>query len=303
MCLIAILEPFTQLLSDTFADELAIHRVTDISADKPSKPSGSKPSGSKPSGSKPSGSKRSGSKRWHSGLCGVHVQEADRQPGRPRCRTAAVPAGERAAGHDHRAGRAGPGARRGHRLRRRLPARRRAARSPLIAWSPYGKHAGPQLPDRYPDGGVGPGQLSGYTAFESPNPVYWTARGYAVVNADMPGTWYSGGDATFLSPEEALRGHDLIEWAGTQSWSNGRVGMSGVSYLTSSMWTIAATRPPHLAARGEPRCSAWPGRPPRHLHGVCKPPARRWRGLGLGTADGIVGSVTWRALVSGMLSF
>ena len=119
---------------------------------------------------------------------------------------------------------------------------------PLIAWSPYGKHAGPQLPERYPDGGVAPGQLSPYTAFESPDPVYWTARGYAVVNADMPGTWFSGGDATFLSPEEAACGHDLIEWAGTQSWSNGRVGLSGVSYLTSSQWTIAATRPPHLAA-------------------------------------------------------
>jgi uncharacterized protein len=119
---------------------------------------------------------------------------------------------------------------------------------PLIAWSPYGKHAGPQLPERYPDGGVAPGQLSPYTAFESPDPVYWTALGYAVVNADIPGTWYSGGDATFLSPEEALYGHDLIEWAGTQSWSNGRMGLSGVSYLTSSQWTIAATRPPHLAA-------------------------------------------------------
>ena len=119
---------------------------------------------------------------------------------------------------------------------------------PLIAWSPYGKHAGPQLPERYPDGGVAPGQLSPYTAFESPDPAYWTARGYAVVNADIPGTWYSGGDATFLSPEEAWYGHDLIEWAGTQSWSNGRVGMSGVSYLTSCQWTIAATRPPHLAA-------------------------------------------------------
>jgi uncharacterized protein len=119
---------------------------------------------------------------------------------------------------------------------------------PLIAWSPYGKHAGPQLPERYPDGGVAAGQLSPYTAFESPDPVYWTARGYAVVNADIPGTWYSGGDATFLSPEEALCGHDLIEWAGTQGWSNGRVGLSGVSYLTSSQWTIAATRPPHLAA-------------------------------------------------------
>jgi uncharacterized protein len=119
---------------------------------------------------------------------------------------------------------------------------------PLVAWSPYGKGAGPQLPERYPDGGVAAGQLSGYTAFESPDPVYWTARGYAVVNADMPGTWYSGGDATFLSPEEALAGRDLIEWAGTQGWSNGKVGMSGVSYLTCSMWTIAATRPPHLAA-------------------------------------------------------
>jgi uncharacterized protein len=119
---------------------------------------------------------------------------------------------------------------------------------PLIAWSPYGKHAGPQLPDRYPDGGVAPGQLSRYTAFESPDPVYWTARGYAVVNADIPGTWNSTGDATFLSPEEALYGHDVIEWAGTQGWSNGRVGLSGVSYLTSSQWTIAATGPPHLAA-------------------------------------------------------
>jgi predicted acyl esterase len=118
----------------------------------------------------------------------------------------------------------------------------------LVAWSPYGKHAGPQLPERYPDGGVAPGQLSAYTAFESPDPLHWTARGYALVNADIPGTWHSGGDATFLSPEEAWCGHDLVEWAGTQSWSNGRVGLSGVSYLTSSQWTIAATRPPHLAA-------------------------------------------------------
>jgi len=119
---------------------------------------------------------------------------------------------------------------------------------PLIAWSPYGKHAGPQLPERYPDGGVAPGQLSRYAAFESPDPVHWTARGYAVVKADIPGTWFSGGDATFLSPEEAACGHDLIEWAGTQTWSNGKVDLSGVSYLTSSQWTIAATRPPHLAA-------------------------------------------------------
>jgi predicted acyl esterase len=58
---------------------------------------------------------------------------------------------------------------------------------PLIAWSPYGKHAGSQVTERYPDGGVAPGQLSGYAAFESPDPLYWTARGYAVINADIPG--------------------------------------------------------------------------------------------------------------------
>jgi hypothetical protein len=119
---------------------------------------------------------------------------------------------------------------------------------PLIAWSPYGKHIEGQLNARYPDCGVEPGQLSRYTAFESPDPVHWTARGYAVVNADIPGTWYSGGDATFLSPQEAGYGHDLVEWAGTQPWSNGKVGMSGVSYLASCQWMIAATNPPHLAA-------------------------------------------------------
>src|SRR5215471_15947781 len=119
---------------------------------------------------------------------------------------------------------------------------------PLIAWSPYGKHAGSQVTERYPDGGVAPGQLSGYTAFESPDPLYWTARGYAVINADIPGSWHSGGNATFLSPEEAACGHDFIEWAAAQPWSNGKAGMSGVSYLTSAQWSIAATRPPHLAA-------------------------------------------------------
>jgi hypothetical protein len=119
---------------------------------------------------------------------------------------------------------------------------------PLIAWSPYGKHAGSQVTERYPDGGVAPGQLSAYAAFESPDPLYWTARGYAVVNADIPGSWHSGGNATFLSPQEAACGHDFIEWAAAQPWSNGKVGMSGVSYLASAQWSIAATSPPHLAA-------------------------------------------------------
>jgi len=90
----------------------------------------------------------------------------------------------------------------------------------LVAWSPYGKHAGPQLPERYPDGGVAPGQLSAYTAFESPDPVHWAARGYAVVNADIPGTWHSGGDATFLSPRKPRT---------PTTWSNGQARRAGAT--------------------------------------------------------------------------
>lgn len=78
--------------------------------------------------------------------------------------------------------------------------------------------------------------------------MHWTARGYAVVNVDIPGTWHSGGNATYLSPEEAASGYDLVEWAAAQPWSSGKAGMTGVSYLASAQWSIAAANPPHLAA-------------------------------------------------------
>ena len=118
----------------------------------------------------------------------------------------------------------------------------------LIAWGPYGKHGDLVLTTLRPAGGVAVGQLSPYTTFESPDPVFWVSHGYVIINVDMPGTWYSGGHATFMSPEEAQYGHDFIEWAAAQSWSNTKVGLSGVSYLTVVQWTIAATNPPHLAA-------------------------------------------------------
>jgi len=51
-----------------------------------------------------------------------------------------------------------------------------------------------------------------------------------------------------MSPREAEDCYDLIEWAGTQSWSNGKVGMHGVSYQAWTQWKLAALNPPHLAA-------------------------------------------------------
>jgi uncharacterized protein len=83
----------------------------------------------------------------------------------------------------------------------------------------------------FPKSGVLPEHTSDYTAFEAPDPMYWTRHGYAIIVADCPGTWYGDGKVTYTSPEEAELFYDLIEWAGVQEWSSGLVGLSGVSYL------------------------------------------------------------------------
>ncbi|WP_319430923.1 CocE/NonD family hydrolase [Mycobacterium sp. RTGN5] len=93
-----------------------------------------------------------------------------------------------------------------------------------------------------------PYQISSETGWEAPDPVTWVARGYAVINADTRGAGTSDGVGSLLSDDEARDVYDLIEWAGTQPWSNGRVGMLGVSYLALSQYKAAALHPPHLAA-------------------------------------------------------
>ncbi|WP_165628945.1 CocE/NonD family hydrolase [Klenkia taihuensis] len=120
--------------------------------------------------------------------------------------------------------------------------------APLVSWSPYGKHNPAPIGQIYPRAGVRPEWTSDLTTFEAPDPEYWVPHGYAIVLADVPGTWYSQGRATYHSPEEAAAFADLVEWAGTQPWSAGKVGLSGVSYLSSLQWFVAALDPPHLAA-------------------------------------------------------
>jgi uncharacterized protein len=123
----------------------------------------------------------------------------------------------------------------------------------ILSYSPYGKHGRKGL-DMFDNTGTNQdpakavGSLSHYTVWEGPDPLYWCEQGYAVINADTRGSWASEGTLTFYSPQEAQDGYDLVEWAGAQAWSNGRVGMSGVSYLASSQWGVASTRPPSLKA-------------------------------------------------------
>ncbi len=90
--------------------------------------------------------------------------------------------------------------------------------------------------------------LSAWTGWEAPDPAVWVPRGYAVINADLRGCGTSDGVGELLSEQEARDYYDLIEWAGTQPWSTGRVGLDGVSYLAISQYRVAALRPPHLAA-------------------------------------------------------
>ena len=119
----------------------------------------------------------------------------------------------------------------------------------LIAWAPYGKHSPRGTYARFHNnGGVKHEWVSRHAAFEAPDPLYWSRHGYAVINVDPRGTWNSEGKATFWSDKEALDYYDLIEWVAAQSWSNGKVGGSGVSYLAILQWQVAALRPPHLAA-------------------------------------------------------
>jgi predicted acyl esterase len=130
-------------------------------------------------------------------------------------------------------------------------------RYPVIMCAhPYGKD---NLPKRGPFGYRPPPQyhmlrqpesvtFSAWTTWESPDPAYWVPRGYAVVNCDLRGFGTSDGRGTFFTDAEAHDVHDLIEWAGTQPWSNGKVGMNGVSYLAISQYKAAALRPSHLAA-------------------------------------------------------
>ena len=117
----------------------------------------------------------------------------------------------------------------------------------LLGWSPYGKH---NVSDRlaWPAAGVAAGWISAYTAFEAPDPMYWCPRGYAIVYPDPRGAWYSEGDLRHGGMGEAEDCFDLIQWMGEQRWSNGKVGMTGVSYLTAIQWQVAPLRPPHLAA-------------------------------------------------------
>jgi uncharacterized protein len=92
------------------------------------------------------------------------------------------------------------------------------------------------------------GSTNKYQNWETTDPERWVPHGYAVVRVDSRGAGWSPGFMDCNSDREIEDLYQCIEWAGTQPWSNGKVGMLGISYYASNQWRVAGKHPPHLAA-------------------------------------------------------
>lgn len=126
----------------------------------------------------------------------------------------------------------------------------------LMTHGPYGKDAHFQdaftpawdvLKRLYP--GLDTDGSSGrYLRWETPDPDRWVPKGYVVIAVDSRGAGKSPGVLDSQSPRETQDYYECIEWAGVQPWSNGKIGLLGISYYGINQWKVAAMRPPHLAA-------------------------------------------------------
>jgi predicted acyl esterase len=125
----------------------------------------------------------------------------------------------------------------------------------ILSYGPYAK--GLPFQDGYPSAwkqmenehlDVTAGSTNKYQNWEVVDPEKWVPDGYACVRVDSRGTGRSPGYIDHFSPRETRDLYDCIEWAGSQAWSNGKVGLNGISYYAINQWHVASLQPPHLAA-------------------------------------------------------
>ncbi|MGH7088151.1 MAG: CocE/NonD family hydrolase, partial [Stellaceae bacterium] len=125
----------------------------------------------------------------------------------------------------------------------------------LMTYGPYGKdsHIGqfmgegwPRLKSRYPE--IVADSTGQHMVFERPDPEVWVPHGYCLIQVDCRGAGRSPGKLDVNSPQEFADFKEAIEWAGEQPWSNGKIGLLGISYYAAGQWMAASYRPKHLAA-------------------------------------------------------
>ena len=125
----------------------------------------------------------------------------------------------------------------------------------IMTYGPYGKGLAFQdgyktcwdmMSTDHPD--VTNGSSNKYQNWEVVDPEKWVPHDYVCIRVDSRGAGMSPGYMQLWSPQEAVDFYDCIEWAGVQAWSNGKVGLNGISYYAMNQWQTAALQPPHLAA-------------------------------------------------------
>ena len=90
-----------------------------------------------------------------------------------------------------------------------------------------------------------PYDKSGPLATGMLDPLKVAQNGFALVIQDTRGRFTSEGEF-YCFVDDIEDGYDTVEWAASQPWSNGRIGMVGASYVGATQWLAATTRPPHL---------------------------------------------------------
>jgi putative CocE/NonD family hydrolase len=77
---------------------------------------------------------------------------------------------------------------------------------------------------------------------------FFNDHGYATVLADMRGTRNTPGCFDYGGPKDRADANAVVDWIGEQGWSNGSVGMYGLSHVGWSQYMAAVTAPPALDA-------------------------------------------------------
>jgi len=131
-----------------------------------------------------------------------------------------------------------------------------AGRFPVIlSYGPYAKglafqdgypSAWERMIEKHPD--VAAGSTNKYQNWEVVDPEKWVPDDYVCVRVDSRGCGNSPGYIDHFSSRETRDFFLCIEWAGNEPWSNGKVGLNGVSYYGINQWQVASLQPKHLAA-------------------------------------------------------
>lgn len=111
----------------------------------------------------------------------------------------------------------------------------------ILGISPYNKdlQSAPMRP-------VGFDPIRGF--METGEPNFFVRRGYVHAHFNVRGSGKSGGYFQFSGPVEVDDSANVVQWLAEQPWSDGNVGMFGVSYFAKTAKAVAAAGPPALKA-------------------------------------------------------